>query len=1002
MKFFSSRFYLILFIAFFKFITPDYVISSYQNYYGQDKPPFYDVDMQWVDSVFNELSPEERIAQLIMVAAYSNRGEQHTKDIIELIKKHNIGGLVFFQGGPVRQTRLINLYQSVSKVPLLMSIDAEWGLGMRLDSTISFPYQITLGAVQDISLIYEMGEEIARQMKRSGLHVNFAPVVDVNNNPDNPVINYRSFGENKVEVTRRGMAYMKGLQNNGILATAKHIPGHGDTDSDSHYTLPVIKHSKERLLEFEVYPFKQLINKGVGSVMVAHLNLPSLDTTKNLPSTLSKPVVTELLKQDLGFEGIVVTDAMNMKGVTDYFSPGVADAMAIIAGNDVLEFTENVTATINEVKKAIDSGLLSWEEINNRCRKVLMLKKWCELDNFERIPGENIVEDLTTPKTTYLNRMLARYSLTLLNNKESIIPVKNLENNKIASVSIGVKYKTAFQEMLDKYTILDHYNMYGGMGFENVNQLSELLKSYDLVIIGIHGMNHSRTTNYGLEKEEMGFLERTVSEHNTITSVFGNPYSLEKMGNIEESDGLIMAYENDRDFQELSAQLIFGGIEASGRLPVSAGDKFDEGDGIEISEKIRFSYAYPEEVGINSELLNKRIDEIAMLALKEETCPGLQVMAAKGGKVFYHKTWGYHTYDRIKPVKKNDIYDLASVTKISGPLPALMKLNGEGKFQLDAEFINYWPDFKRTNKKNLVVRDVLAHYSQLPAWIAYWKNTKRKNDKYKCFTFKPDSSRRYPIKLTEDLFLHKNYKRKIYKAIKKTNLNEKKEYLYSGLPFYLFPEIIENLSSENYEDFIKKNFYHPIGAFTLTYNPLKYFPLERIIPTEYDDFFRMEQIHGMVHDEGAAMMGGVSGNAGLFACANDLAKLMQLYLQMGNYGGEQLIKRSSMLEFTRYQFFEAGNRRGLGFDKPLVDNKSMSIDEAYPALNASKKSFGHSGFTGTMVWVDPEYDLVYIFLSNRVYPTRDNSRLYDLNIRSKILQAFYESIGSYEESFGGK
>lgn len=983
-----------LIIAGLLLIIPGLAFSCFQNNQNTNSPPFYSVDKQWVDSVFNELSPDERIAQLIMVAAYSNRDDKHKNDILKLIDEYKIGGLVFFQGGPVRQTQLINLYQKESKVPLLMSIDAEWGLGMRLDSTISFPYQITLGAIQDISLIYEMGEEIARQMKRSGLHVNFAPVVDVNNNPENPVINFRSFGENKEEVAIRGLAYMKGLQNNGVLATAKHFPGHGDTDSDSHYKLPVIKHNKEHLYNLEMYPFKQMIKKGVGSVMVAHLSLPSLDSTKNLASTLSKPVVTDILKNELGFEGIVVTDAMNMKGITDYYLPGIADAMAIIAGNDVLEFTENVPVAIEEIKKAIKNDLLGWEDINERCKKVLMLKKWVGLDKFRPVKNENIITDLNTPVTGYLNRMLAGASLTLLNNKNEIIPVKGLDTKKIASVSIGVQKKTEFQKMLDKYTIIDHYSIGSQTNRMELDKLLDKLKSYDLVIIGIHGMNNYRSRNYGLDQGEISFINKIVEEGNIIISVFGNPYSLEKLGNIHKSDGLIMAYENSLDFQELSAQLIFGGIGSSGRLPVSAGENFKAGEGLKISDKTRFSYCPPEEVGIESENFYAKIEELASLALEEETCPGFQVLAAKDGKIFFHKTWGFHTYDRVKQVKKNDIYDLASVTKISGPLPALMKLNGEEKFELDTKFADYWPDFKHTNKKDLIVRDVLAHNAQLLAWIPYWKNTKRKNGKFKWFTLKPDSSKRYPIKLTDDLFLHRKYKNKIYKAIRKTPLNEKKEYLYSGLPFYLFPEIIENITGDDYESYLKRNFYYPIGAYTITYNPYKYFPLSRIIPTENDDFFRMEQIHGWVHDEGAAMMDGISGNAGLFATANDLAKLMQLYLQMGEFGGEQLISRSSMKEFTSYQYYDEGSRRGLGFDKPLVDNKTRSIDDAYPAYNASDESFGHSGFTGTMVWADPVCGLVYVFLSNRVYPTRDNSKLYDLNIRSKILQTIYESFDS--------
>ncbi|HSJ11173.1 MAG TPA: glycoside hydrolase family 3 N-terminal domain-containing protein, partial [Gillisia sp.] len=336
---------------------------------------------KWVDSIMKTLSPDERIAQLIMVAAYSNRGEEHKEEILKLIKEQKIGGLIFFQGGPVRQVRLMNEYQAASKVPLLGAIDAEWGLGMRLDTTVSYPFQMALGAIKDESLIYDMGAEIARQIKRTGLHLNFAPVLDVNNNPNNPVINYRSFGEDKYNVTSKAIAYMKGMQDHQLLTTAKHFPGHGDTDTDSHYALPQITHTRARLDSLELYPFRKIVKAGIGGVMVAHLDIPALDST-GVPSTLSKPIITSLLKDELGFQGLTVTDAMNMKGVTEGNEPGVVDKDAILAGNDLLEFTEDVPKAIQEIRKAIRQGLISQAEIDRRCRKILAVKYWVGLNKF--------------------------------------------------------------------------------------------------------------------------------------------------------------------------------------------------------------------------------------------------------------------------------------------------------------------------------------------------------------------------------------------------------------------------------------------------------------------------------------------------------------------------------------------------------------------------------------------------------------------------------------------
>ena len=406
---------------------------------------------KWVDSIMKTLSPDERIAQLIMVAAYSNRGDEHREEILKLIKEQKIGGLIFFQGGPVRQVRLMNEYQAYSKVPLLGAIDAEWGVGMRLDSTISYPFQMALGAIQDESLIYDMGAEIAKQIKRTGLHLNFAPVLDVNNNPNNPVINYRSFGEDKYNVTSKSIAYMKGMQDQHLLTTAKHFPGHGDTDVDSHYALPQIKHSRARLDSLELYPFREVVKAGIGGVMVAHLDIPALDST-GVPSTLSKPIITTLLKEELGFKGLTVTDAMNMKGVTEGNDPGIVDKDAILAGNDLLEFTEDVPKAIEEIRKAIKQGLISQAEIDRRARKILAVKYWVGLNKFEPTSLLNIIEELNTPQANLLNRKLTEASLTVLKNDMGLLPVKKLKDLKVASVSIGSGKITAFQRSLSLYT----------------------------------------------------------------------------------------------------------------------------------------------------------------------------------------------------------------------------------------------------------------------------------------------------------------------------------------------------------------------------------------------------------------------------------------------------------------------------------------------------------------------------------------------------------------------
>lgn len=953
------------------------------------KPAFLKYEnSKWVDSVMKTLSPDERIAQLIMVAAYSNRDEEHKQELLDLIKEQKIGGLIFFQGDPESQVRLMNDFQQASKVPLLGAIDAEWGLGMRLDNTISYPFQMALGAVQDDKLIYELGVEVARQIQRAGLHLNFAPVVDVNNNANNPVINYRSFGEDKYNVAEKSIAYLQGMQDQNLLTTAKHFPGHGDTDTDSHYGLPQINHSLARLDSLELYPFKKVIEAGIGGVMVAHLNIPALDST-GVPSTLSRPIITDLLKGKLNFEGLVVTDAMNMKGVTEGNEPGVVDKDAILAGNDLLEFTEDVPKAIAEIKQAINDGLITQKEIDQRVRKLLAVKQWVGLDHYAPTSPENILEDLNTPEARLLKRKLAQASLTVLNNNNGILPLKNLDKLEIASVSFGAEEETTFQSFLSLYTKVDHYQMPLDASPEKVDSLRQQLKDYNLIIGGIHDVSKYPRNVFEPSTEVAGFIKELSENKSNIFVFFKNPYVLNSVEGIEKAEALVVTYQDSETTEDLAAQLIFGGVSATGKLPVSVGEKFSAGDGIDVEGGIRFEYTLPEAVGMDSALLNNAVDSLMNEAMQAKATPGGQILVARKGKVVLHKAYGLHKYSDTIEVKKSDLYDLASVTKISSALPALMKLEDEGKFDLNAGIEDYLPYFRNSNKAGVPFRQILTHQARFQPWIPYWRNTLRKNGSYKWRTFKKDSSARFPVKVAENMWLHRDYQKQIFKAIKKSPLEAEAKYKYSGLAFYLLPSIVEEITGEDFRTYINENFYDKLGATTLTYKPLEKFPLERIVPTEHDYLFRHKPIHGDVHDEGAIMMGGVSANAGLFSNANDLAKLMQMYLNMGTYGGERFIEEETLREWTKTQFPENDNHRAIGFDKPYLEYKG---ENSNTAKDASKDSFGHTGFTGIFVWMDPKEDLLYLFLSNRVLPTRENTRLYELNTRTKIQQAIYNAI----------
>ncbi|WP_020601535.1 glycoside hydrolase family 3 N-terminal domain-containing protein [Spirosoma spitsbergense] len=964
----------------------------------------------WVDSVFTNMAPDDRIAQLIMVAGYSNRDRTYEDSLVRLIQRHKVGGVVMFQGGPVRQAQLTNRLQAAASVPLLLAMDAEWGLAMRLDSTVRYPYQMTLGAMQgpsSDSLIYRMGANLARQARRLGVHVNFAPSVDVNNNPNNPVINFRSFGENKYNVARKALAYMRGMQDNNLITSLKHFPGHGDTGTDSHFDLPLISKSRVDLDSLELYPFKQLINAGALGVMIAHLNIPALDTTRNRPSTLSPAIVTNLLKNELGFQGLIFSDAMNMKGVTKYFPSGQADELGIEAGMDVLEFTENVPAALALIKQAVIDGRISQTSLDDRCLKVLRAKAWVGLDRYKPIALDNLVSDLNAVQDNLLNRKLTEASLTVLKNDKNLLPLQRLDTLRIASVAVESDNVTAFQQMVGNYTKIDNFHLTSQMPDSALAQVRDSLKNYNLLLVDVHLNSISPSAKYGLKAKTAGLVSELVATGKAVVTVFGNVYALDKLTfpmdtvqpnrNIEQARALIMPYQLTSYTEELAAQLIFGAIGASGKLPVTVNQSFRTGDGLIIQPNGRLKYTIPEEVGIDSRYLTQQVDSLVNVGLTEKAFPGCVVQMAKDGKVIFQKAYGKLTYDAslgAEPdsVALDDLYDMASVTKVSASIPALMRLVDEGKFNLNRTMADYLPFLKKSNKADLNWRDVLTHQARLKAFIPFWVETKNPDGTWKPKTFKAEQTARFPIEITDSLYEFRGYPKILYDRIKDSPLNAKKaagesEYVYSDLSFILYPLVVKRLTGQNFETYLKTTFYEPLGASTLTFNPRRFYPLTRIAPTEYDSLFRKTLIWGRVHDEGAAMLGGLSGHAGLFGTANDLMKLYEMYRQKGSYGGQRYISERTIADFTRYQFPELGNRRGLGFDKP-----SFKYTGNGP-LSATPASYGHSGFTGTFVWVepDPTYNLTYVFLCNRVYPTRNNPTLGNLNTRTNIIEALYKA-----------
>ncbi|HHH50200.1 MAG TPA: beta-N-acetylhexosaminidase, partial [Saprospiraceae bacterium] len=687
----------------------------------RDIPPQDLAQNEWVEATFNAMTPNQRLGQLFMIRAHSNLGPKHVAAVKNLIKKYQVGSLCFFQGTPEKHAQLINEYQRLSKVPLIVAIDGEWGLGMRMKaSTISFPHQLMLGAIQDNRLIYDMGVEIARELRRIGIHMNFAPVLDINNNPNNPVINVRSFGEDRYNVAAKGYMYMKGMQDNGIIACAKHFPGHGDTDVDSHADLPVIKHDMQRLDSIELYPFNVLVQHGIESVMIAHLQVPAIDETEHLPTTLSRKAVTNLLREKLGFDGLIVTDAMEMKGVTKYFEEGEVEALALQAGNDMLLLPKDIAKAIKKIKQYVAEGKIEQAQIDKSVKKILAAKYRLGLNNYQPVSLYNVRKDLNTPEAIVLKRKLVKSALTLIRNKNNLIPFRNLEDRKFASLSIGASQLTTFQKTLDKYTKFHHFNLGKNIPPSKGNQLLGQLRNYDVVVVGIHGMNRYASKDFGLTKDIKEFITALQKETQVVLNVFGTAYSLKYF---DDLPWLVCAYEDsDQLTEELSAQALFGAFGYRGRLPVSVSPKSKFNAGIDTPELLRMGYSIPEAVGLKSEVL-KKIDAIAEEAIDTKATPGCVVLVAKDGKVVYNKAYGYHTYAKKIPTSTSDVFDLASVTKILASTISTMRLHEQGKIDIHAALSNYLPELKKTNKANMIIQDMMAHHAGLKGWIKFYEQT---------------------------------------------------------------------------------------------------------------------------------------------------------------------------------------------------------------------------------------------------------------------------------------
>ena len=970
---------------------------------------------RWADSVMKTLSQDEKIAQLIMVRLSSIDSKTRTVTFYDStverdIRKFNIGGICLFQGAPVKQAALVNKLQSIAKTPILMAIDGENGVGMRLDSVAGLPRMMMLGALRDSSLVYRYGNWVAEQCKQLGIQVNFAPVVDVNNNPNNPVINDRSFGENKYKVASLGIQYMLGMRDKGIMGSAKHFPGHGDVDVDSHLAMPVISKSKEQLDSLELYPFQKIFDAGIGSAMIGHLFIPAIDSNTNRVASVSRKSVTKLLKEEMGFKGITFTDALEMKGVANAFPDHASSVESLIAGNDILCLPGDVEKTISKIKGAIAEGVLSWMQIDEHVKKVLQAKYVTGLAQWKPVPLEGLTERLNE-KTNALKRDIAAKAITLAKHEDkSTFPLlanaqvlkdshqtlagteshqKDNMFGNIALLEIGKNRNTVFAAEMRRSYNADVFQFDNSMPASAVDSMMEMLKGYEKITIALHELPRFPANNFGISAAVVELVNKVSRTAQSNLFIFGNPYAAKSFC---DAKNMLVCYEDDTIVHATAAGMLRGELSIEGTLPVSVCASLPAGTGIQLQKSIQLpSSADQNRNGLQSKqrILSStmtKVDSIINDAIQRKAAPGMALLVVKDGKILEQRTYGNMSYDVPEKVTQESVYDMASVTKICATTLSIMKLYDEKKIRLDGTLGDYIPWVRGSNKANITLREVLLHQAGLKAWIPFYKEISDSvTMKAKPGYFSKANNTTYNVKVDDSLYMRTDWRDTMISRILTSSVDKKKPYIYSDNDFIFLGEVVKAVSGQSLDQYAWNNFYRPLGFRSTGFNPTAFMKKATIAPTEQDPYFRERLVRGYVHDPGAAMFGGVSGHAGLFSNAYEIAVLMEVIMNKGVINEKRFFSSATIDLFNSYQ--SDISRRGLGFDKPEKDNATRKI--AYPALNISSKTFGHTGFTGTCAWADPEKGLVFVLLANRVHPTAKNT-FGDLNVRGKVMEELWK------------
>ena len=911
----------------------------------------------WAEAQLSEMTLEEKVSQLFSARAYSHYASADNPDyqkLVDLVERFGIGGITFFQGEPLEQAAIVNDLQAMSDVPLLISQDMEWGAGMRIEHSTTFPRTMALGATRDEELAFLAGYVTAREARALGTHQVFGPVADINNNPNNPIINVRSFGEKPDLVARMASAFARGVQEGGALATAKHFPGHGDTATDSHAALPILSFGMDRLETVELVPFKALIEEGIMSVMTGHLAFPQVEENPNVPASLSKRVTTEILRNDLGFHGLIVTDALDMAGVTANFSTGQIALQAFQAGADMLLLSEDPYAARETIMQAVADGQLSEERIDESVMRILRAKAWAGLDEEPLVDLMTLRNTVAAESHLAVSHAIGRQSLTLLRNENDLLPISEDSNVLVVTMSdssdpsVGRYFASQLRRNAPKARITTRL-LDDRSHPDEYEQVLQEASEYDVVIVPAFVYVRSWSGRINLSEQNLEFLSRLVGEDAPVALIsFGNPYIV--IG-LEQPAVYVTAYSASEASQMAAAEALVGKSGVSGKLPITIPDLYSFGEGLELQQRL-IREGYPVAAGMSDDSLG-RVDSLIHAAIAERAFPGASVAIGRGGVLVKMDGYGYFTYDKEHPVTPTSIYDLASLTKVVATTTAAMKLYDEGRLDLDEEVGEYLPEFAQGGKEDVTIRHLLTHSAGL-------------------IPFRPF----HQMGVTSREAL-------IDSVMSETLLYPPgTESRYSDLGMITLMLVIEEITGQDFATYAEENIFEPLGMYDTGFRATGT-PDAAIVPTEVDDAFRGRLIQGEVHDETAWILGGVSGHAGLFSTAQDLAKLGYMLVNEGRINGMQFVEEETIELFTEPDNPEISTR-ALGWDSPSPEGYS-SAGEAF-----GPESFGHTGFTGTSFWVDPEQDLFVILLTNRVYPTRENRKI--VQVRPKLADIAHGAI----------